>query len=86
MSETITRKNWLITGVSSVVGRSLAEATFAEGHVVVGTVRKREPIAECEKRSPGRAKAVMLDVTRSDGVVSGVGGREGARGPDRRPL
>jgi len=73
MSETIRRKNWLITGVSLVVGRSLAEATFAEGHVVVGTVRKPEPIAEFEKRSPGRAKAVMLDVTRSDGVVSGVG-------------
>ena len=42
MSETITRKNWLITGVSSGIGRSRAEAALGEGHVVVGTVRKPE--------------------------------------------
>jgi NAD(P)-dependent dehydrogenase (short-subunit alcohol dehydrogenase family) len=72
MPETIMRKNWLITGVSSGIGRSLAEAALAEGHVVVGTVRKPEQIGEFEKLAPGRAKAVMLDVTKSDGVVSGV--------------
>ena len=72
MPETIMRKNWLIAGVSSGIGRSLAEAALAEGHVVVGTVRKPEQIGEFEKLSPGRAKAVMLDVTKSDGVVSGV--------------
>ncbi len=44
MSETITRRNWLITGVSSGIGRSLAEAALAEEHVVVGTVRKPEQI------------------------------------------
>jgi NAD(P)-dependent dehydrogenase (short-subunit alcohol dehydrogenase family) len=52
MSETIRRKNWLITGVSSGIGRSLAEAALAEGHVVVGTVRKPEQIAEFAKLSP----------------------------------
>jgi NAD(P)-dependent dehydrogenase (short-subunit alcohol dehydrogenase family) len=72
MPETIMRKNWLITGVSSGIGRSLAQGALAEGHVVVGTVRKPEQIKEFEKLSPGRAKAVMLDVTKPDGVVSGV--------------
>ena len=72
MSQTITRKNWLITGVSSGLGRSLAEATLAQGQVVVGTVLKREQIGEFEKVSPGRAIAVMLDVTKPDSVISGV--------------
>jgi len=72
MSETVTHKNWLITGVSSGIGRALAEAALAEGHVVVGTVRKPEQIGEFEQLSPGRAKAVMLDVTKPDSVVSGV--------------
>jgi NAD(P)-dependent dehydrogenase (short-subunit alcohol dehydrogenase family) len=34
MSETITRKNWLITGVWSGIGRSLAEPALAEGAVL----------------------------------------------------
>jgi NAD(P)-dependent dehydrogenase (short-subunit alcohol dehydrogenase family) len=72
MCETVTRKNWLITGVSSGIGRALAEAALAAGHVVAGTVRKPEQIGEFKKLSPGRAKAVMLDVTKSDGVVPGV--------------
>lgn len=71
MSKTI-RKNWLITGVSSGIGRSLAEAALADGHAVVGTVRKVEQIREFEKLSPGRATAVVLDVTKPDDVVSGV--------------
>lgn len=74
------RKNWLITGVSSGIGRSLAEGALAEGHVVVGTVRKPEQIREFEKLSPGRAKAVMLDVTKPDGVLSGVGAAAKALG------
>ena len=72
MSQTITRKNWLITGVSSGLGRSLAEATLAQGQVVVGTVLKREQIGEFEKLSPGRAIGVTLDVTKPDSVISGV--------------
>jgi NAD(P)-dependent dehydrogenase (short-subunit alcohol dehydrogenase family) len=80
MPETIMGKNWLITGVSSGIGRSLAEAALAGGHVVAGTVRKPEQIAEFEKLSPGRAKAVTLDVTKADGILSGVGAAANALG------
>jgi NAD(P)-dependent dehydrogenase (short-subunit alcohol dehydrogenase family) len=73
-------KNWLITGVSSGIGRSLAEAALAEGHVVVGTVRKPEHIGEFEKLSPGRAEAVMPDVMKPDGLVLGVGAAAKALG------
>lgn len=72
MSQTTISKNWLITGVSSGIGRSLAEAALAEGHVVVGTVLKREDIGEFERLSTGRARAVTLDVTKPESVSSGV--------------
>ena len=73
MSQTISRKNWLITSVSSGIGRSLAEAAVAEGHVVVGTVRKPEQIGEFEELSPGRTMAVVLDVAKPGSVISGMG-------------
>jgi NAD(P)-dependent dehydrogenase (short-subunit alcohol dehydrogenase family) len=71
MSQTIISKNWLITGVSSGIGRSLAEAALAEGHFVVGTVLRREDVGEFERLSP-RARAVTLDVTKPESVISGV--------------
>jgi NAD(P)-dependent dehydrogenase (short-subunit alcohol dehydrogenase family) len=71
MSETVTHKNWLITGVSSGIGRSLAEAALAKGHVVVGTVRRPEQLGEFDKLSPG-AKGVILAVTKPESIASGV--------------
>ena len=64
--------NWLITGVSSGIGRALAEAALAEGHRVAGTVRKAEQIGDVERLAPGRATGVVLDVTSSDSVEAGV--------------
>lgn len=66
------RRNWLITGVSSGIGRSLAEAALGQGDVVVGTVRKPGQIAEIERLAPGRAMAVVLDVTDPESVAAGV--------------
>jgi NAD(P)-dependent dehydrogenase (short-subunit alcohol dehydrogenase family) len=81
MPVTIIRKNWLITGASSGIGRSLAEGALAEGHVVVGTVRKPEQIGEFEKLFLGRANAVMLGRHETRRRRLGrAGGREGARG------
>jgi hypothetical protein len=61
----VTSKNWLITGVSSGLGRTLAEAALAQGDRVVGTVRKITDVASFEALAPGRAMAVVLDVTRT---------------------
>ena len=55
--------NWFITGVSSGFGRALAEAVLAKGHKVIGTVRQEAAKAPFEALSPGRATAVVLDVT-----------------------
>ncbi|MGU3591978.1 oxidoreductase [Methylobacterium brachiatum] len=74
------RRNWLITGVSSGLGRALAEAALAQGDLVVGTVRKPEQIAEIERLAPGRALAVILDVTSSASIIEGVAAAANALG------
>jgi NAD(P)-dependent dehydrogenase (short-subunit alcohol dehydrogenase family) len=58
-----TPKNWLITGVSGGFGRLLAAAALARGDSVAGTLRQAGQAAEFEALAPGRAKAVLLDVT-----------------------
>jgi NAD(P)-dependent dehydrogenase (short-subunit alcohol dehydrogenase family) len=56
-------KSWLITGVSSGLGRELADAALAAGGRVVGTLRRQEQVAAFEALAPGRATAMILDVT-----------------------
>ena len=56
-------RNWFITGVSTGLGRALAEAALAAGDRVVGTVRGPVAAAAFEALSPGRATAMVLDVT-----------------------
>jgi NAD(P)-dependent dehydrogenase (short-subunit alcohol dehydrogenase family) len=55
--------NWFITGVSSGFGRALAEAVLAKGHSVIGTVRNAAAQPTFEALAPGKASAVVLDVT-----------------------
>jgi NAD(P)-dependent dehydrogenase (short-subunit alcohol dehydrogenase family) len=55
--------NWLITGVSSGLGRSLAAAAIEAGHTVVGTVRSPGALAEFATLHPDRAIGMQLDVT-----------------------
>jgi NAD(P)-dependent dehydrogenase (short-subunit alcohol dehydrogenase family) len=54
---------WLITGASSGLGRALAAAVLERGERVVATARDRDSVAELERRHPGAAIAVTLDVT-----------------------
>ncbi|SNT33363.1 Short-chain dehydrogenase [Granulicella rosea] len=71
----------LITGVSTGLGRAFAEALLDAGHVVVGTVRKTEAVAEFESLRPGRAHARVLDVTDTPGVDRTVAEVEREIGP-----
>lgn len=64
--------NWFITGVSSGFGRALAEAVLAKGHTVIGTVRQEAARASFEALAPGRAHAVIADVTDEAGVHRAV--------------
>jgi len=58
-----TPQNWFITGVSAGFGREIAREALRQGHTVTGTLRKAEQCAAFEDEAPGRARAVLLDVT-----------------------
>ncbi len=54
---------WLITGVSSGLGRALALAALARGDTVAGTVRRKADRAAFDALAPGRARGFILDLT-----------------------
>jgi NAD(P)-dependent dehydrogenase (short-subunit alcohol dehydrogenase family) len=64
-------KTFLITGVSSGLGRAFAQQALAAGHLVAGTVRDLGQIPEFEALAPGRATGLLLDVT-DDTAISRV--------------
>lgn len=66
-------KTILITGVSSGLGRALAQAALADGYRVIGTVRTASAKTAFEALHPNNAFAYVLDVTHyvdMDNVVS----------------
>lgn len=69
-------KTWLVTGVSGGLGREIALAALTRGDVVVGTVRKPEAVAAFEALAPGRAHALVLNVTDEATVRLGVAAAE----------
>jgi NAD(P)-dependent dehydrogenase (short-subunit alcohol dehydrogenase family) len=74
-------KTFLITGVSSGLGRSFAAAALEAGHRVAGTVRDAGQIAAFEALAPGRATAMLLDVTDDKAVLDVVDTVERRIGP-----
>ena len=68
----IDNKTVLITGVSSGLGRALAQKILAKGGRVAGTLRKRSQMAEFEALAPGRAVAIEMDITNPEQVKAGV--------------
>ena len=74
-------KTFLITGVSSGLGRSFAKAALDVGHQVAGTVRSPEAARLFETLAPGRALAVQLDITDFDAMPAAVAEVERRLGP-----
>src|ERR1700741_805527 len=56
-------KTFLITGVSTGLGRAFAQAALDAGHTVTGTVRIPAQVSEFEALAPGRARGLVLDIT-----------------------
>ncbi|OSQ31171.1 oxidoreductase [Thalassospira sp. MCCC 1A03138] len=65
-------KNILITGVSSGFGRAFATAAVAEGHHVIGTVRKQADLAAFTALSPAQTTGIILDVTDFDAIPDAI--------------
>jgi len=63
---------WLVTGCSTGLGRSLAEALLASGHNVVVTARDVAKVQDLAAAYPDQALAVTLDVTDAAQVRSAV--------------
>jgi NAD(P)-dependent dehydrogenase (short-subunit alcohol dehydrogenase family) len=78
----MTSQTWLITGVSSGLGKALAEAVLARGHKVIGTLRLPEQVAAFEAGAPRRAFGLQVDLSHAaplgaavEAVVARAGGR-----------
>ena len=65
-------RKWLITGVSSGLGRAIAEKALARGDIVAGTLRKPEQFEDFAALARGRAIPIALDVTDDAGVGPAV--------------
>ena len=74
-------KTFLITGVSSGLGKAFAEGALAAGHQVIGTVRNAEAAQAFMVLAPGRAHAMLLDVTNFDAVPKAVAQAQDEVGP-----
>ncbi len=72
MTTTTNPKNILITGVSSGFGRAFAAAAIAEGHHVIGTVRKQADLAAFTALSPPQTTGVILDVTDFEAIPGAI--------------
>ncbi|WP_295567922.1 oxidoreductase [uncultured Stenotrophomonas sp.] len=71
----------LITGVSSGLGRALAQQALLAGHRVVGTVRNETARQDFEALAAGRAFGRLLDVTDAgaiDAVITDIETNVGA--------
>lgn len=74
-------KTFFITGVSTGLGRALAEAALGDGHRVAGTLRNAAARVAFEALAPGRAHGLLLDVTDSPAVPRVVTEVESDIGP-----
>jgi len=74
-------KIFLITGVSSGLGRAFAARALAAGHRVIGTVRREGDAETFRAVAPDRAFPLLLDVTDYTAIPAAVAGAEAEAGP-----
>ncbi len=74
-------RTFLITGVSSGLGRAFAAGALAAGHRVIGTVRRPEDAEAFGRQASGHAVPLLLDVTAYAAVAGAVRRAEEIAGP-----
>lgn len=76
-----TPKTFLITGVSSGLGRAFAVGALDAGHRVIGTVRSSDDAAAFGALARDGAHPLVLDVTHYDAIPDAVTDAERRAGP-----
>jgi NAD(P)-dependent dehydrogenase (short-subunit alcohol dehydrogenase family) len=66
------KKIWLITGISSGLGKALAQAVMANGDFVIGTLRQPAQVEAFNRDHDGKGKAMLLDVTDHEAIEKAV--------------
>lgn len=64
--------NWLVTGVSSGLGREIARLALDRGDTVAGTVRREVDQAAFEALAPGRARGLIVDLAQAEAAAAAV--------------
>jgi NADP-dependent 3-hydroxy acid dehydrogenase YdfG len=62
------RKIWFITGISSGLGRALAQTVVEQGDFVIGTFRKQNQVNSFNSQYADQALAVVLDITKPEQI------------------
>lgn len=65
-------KIWLITGISSGLGKALAEAVIEKGDFVIGTLRQEAQVVEFNKKNIKNATAILLDITDEKSIDNSI--------------
>ncbi|MFP5078566.1 SDR family oxidoreductase [Rhizobium sp. YIM 134829] len=65
-------KTWFITGVSSGLGRHMAEQLLARGDRVIGTVRREAAVADLGERYPERFSVAPLELGDASSIRQAV--------------
>lgn len=66
------KKIWLITGISSGLGKALAKSVMERGDFVIGTFRRQTQVDEFNSNNINSGFAVKLDITDEEEVVKVV--------------
>lgn len=64
----MTKKNWFITGISSGLGKAIAQTAIDNGDFVIGTFRDQTQADIFNNHYKGKAVALVLDITKPEQI------------------
>lgn len=62
------KRIWLITGISSGIGKALSEEVMSSGDYVIGTLRREEQVLAYNHNYKGQGQAYLLDIRNHDHI------------------
>ncbi|WP_437398789.1 oxidoreductase [Flagellimonas lutimaris] len=63
---------WFITGISSGLGKALAEGVMANGDFVIGTFRKKSQVEEFNHKFATTAYSILLDISEEKSIEENI--------------